>query len=85
MDSLTDQQRQILDLERQFWRTAGAKEDAIRELGLRPTRYYQLVQQLIGIDAALAADPVTVKRLRRIATRQHKLAIVGSASATIRP
>lgn len=68
MDSLTDQQRQILDLERQFWRTAGAKEDAIRALGLTPVRYYQLAAALIWTDAALAADPVTVKRLRRIAT-----------------
>lgn len=70
MDSLTDQQRAILDMERQFWRTSGAKEDAIRELGLTPIRYYQLLQRLIGTDAALAADPVTVKRLRRIADRR---------------
>lgn len=66
MDSLTDQQRAILDMERQFWRTSGAKEDAIRAMGLSPTRYYQLAAALIGTDAALSADPVTVKRLRRI-------------------
>ncbi len=70
MDSLTDQQQAILTLERKFWRTAGAKEDAIRAMGLSPVRYYQLTQRLIWTDAALAADPVTVKRLRRIATRR---------------
>jgi hypothetical protein len=71
VDSLTGQQQAILDLERQFWRTAGAKEEAIRAMGLSPTRYYQLAAALIGTDDALAADPVTVKRLRRIATRQR--------------
>lgn len=30
MDSLSDQQRAILDIERQFWTTVGAKDDAIR-------------------------------------------------------
>ena len=63
---LTEQQQAILDLERRFWRTAGAKEDAIRGLGLSPTRYYQLATQLLDHPAALAADPVTVKRMQRI-------------------
>lgn len=74
MDSLTDQQRTILDLERQFWRASGAKEDAIRALGVAPTRYYQLLQRLIGTQAALAADPVTVKRLQRIASGRRRAA-----------
>lgn len=67
MDTLTEQQRAILDLEAQFWRTAGAKEDAIRAMGLSPTRYYQLLVALIQTEAAMAADPLLVKRLRRIA------------------
>jgi uncharacterized membrane protein len=65
---LTPVQQAILTLERQFWRTAGAKEDAIRAMGLTPVRYYQLLARLIHGEVALAADPVTVKRLRRIAT-----------------
>lgn len=68
MDPLTAQQHAILDLERRFYRTSGAKEDAIRALGLSPVRYYQLLQRLIATPAAVAHDPVTVKRLRRIAT-----------------
>lgn len=67
MDPLTVQQHAILGLERQFWRTAGAKDEAIRAMGLSPTRYYQLVWQLLDTEAALAHDPVTVKRLRQIA------------------
>lgn len=35
-------------------------------MGLTVTRYYQLVNQLADNPAALAAEPVTVKRLQRI-------------------
>lgn len=69
MDTLTDQQREILAIEAQFWRTSGAKDDAIRAMGLSPTRYYQLLTALLDHPAALAADPVTVYRLDRIRRR----------------
>src|SRR5690554_916818 len=70
-DGLTDQQRQILAFERQWWKHAGAKEQAIRDLfGVSATRYYQLLNGLLDEPAALAYDPVLVKRLRRLrATR----------------
>jgi hypothetical protein len=64
MDPLS---QQILALEGQFWKTSGAKDAAIKELGLSPVRYYQLLSQLIQSEDALSADPVLVKRLRRIA------------------
>lgn len=54
-----------LVLEREWFATAGAKEDAIRELGLSPVRYYQKLNQLITTEAAVAYDPVTANRLRR--------------------
>ncbi|NLU68071.1 DUF3263 domain-containing protein [Streptomyces sp. HNM0574] len=45
---------------------AGAKERAIREeLGMSPTRYYQLLNALLDDPRALRHDPVTVNRLRR--------------------
>lgn len=67
MDSLTDQQRAMLDLEREFWATPGGKEDAIvRRFGMTPVRYYQHLTRLLAVPAALAYDPVTVNRLRRI-------------------
>lgn len=69
MDSLTDQQRAMLDLEREWFATAGGKEDAVRSLGLSPTRYYQLLVKLITSRAALEYDSVTVNRLRRMSTR----------------
>ncbi len=49
------------------WKRPGAKEQAIRDqLGLTPTRYMQLLNRLIDQPGALAYDPVTVNRLRRL-------------------
>jgi len=69
--ALTERERLILDFERQWWRHAGAKEQAIRDrFALSSTRYYQAVNALLDNPAALAYDPVLVRRLRRLrATR----------------
>jgi uncharacterized protein DUF3263 len=65
-DELSPREREILAFERQWWRYAGAKEQAIRErFGLSGTRYYQLLNALLEKPAALRADPMLVKRLRR--------------------
>lgn len=69
MDSLTDMEQQILDLEGQWWVTPGRKDAAISDrFGMSASRYYQLLNRLLGSQAALAYDPVTVNRLRRIRT-----------------
>jgi hypothetical protein len=66
-DVLVERERAILDFEKQWWRHAGAKEQAVRDtFGLSPTRYYQLLNGLLERPAALAYDPVLVKRLRRV-------------------
>ncbi|MFI5531413.1 DUF3263 domain-containing protein [Kitasatospora sp. NPDC051853] len=67
MPDLTDRERAVLALEARGWRTAGAKERAVREeLDLSATRYHQLLNALLDRPEALAADPVLVHRLRRI-------------------
>ncbi len=73
---LTDREREILDFEREWWKFAGAKEQAIRErFDLSSTRYYQIVNELIDRDEALEHDPMLVKRLRRMrAARQRQRA-----------
>ena len=73
-DGLTRRDREILTFERQWWKYAGAKEQAIRELfDMSGTRYYQVLNALIDTPAALAADPLLVKRLRRLrASRQRQ-------------
>jgi hypothetical protein len=72
-EGLTRRDAEILAFERQWWKYAGAKEQAVRELfDLSPTRYYQLLNALIDSPAALAHDPMLVKRLRRMrASRQR--------------
>ncbi|WP_405142287.1 DUF3263 domain-containing protein [Sphaerisporangium sp. NBC_01403] len=73
---LTERERELLAFERQWWRHAGAKEQAIREtFGISSTRYYQLLGQLVDRPEAMAHDPMTVKRLRRLrASRQRERA-----------
>jgi hypothetical protein len=64
---LTDRDRAILEFERQWWKYAGAKESAIKELfDLTPPRYYQLLNDIIDRDSALEFDAMLVKRLRRL-------------------
>ena len=76
MAELDDRSRAILAFEREWWKYAGAKEQAIRDrFDLSPTRYYQLLNRLIDDDDALTFDPMLVKRLRRMrAARQRQRA-----------
>jgi hypothetical protein len=73
-DGLNRRDREILAFERQWWKYAGVKEQAIRELfDMSSTRYYQVLNGLIDTPEALAADPMLVKRLRRLrASRQRQ-------------
>jgi hypothetical protein len=70
--ALTDRDREMLAFERQWWRHAGSKEQAIKErFGMSPTRYYQILNALLDVPAALAFDPLVVGRLQRLrATRR---------------
>jgi hypothetical protein len=70
-DGLTDRDRKMLAFERQWWKHAGSKEQAIRDLfAITSTRYYQALNGLLDNPAALAYDPMLVARLRRLrATR----------------
>ena len=70
---LSERDRAILTFERQWWQYAGAKEQAIRELfEMSATRYYQVLNALLDNPAALAHDPMLVKRLRRMRTARAR-------------
>ena len=59
LDGLSERDEQVLAFERQWWKYAGAKESAIRELfDMSATRYYQVLNSLIDDPAALAHDPM---------------------------
>ncbi|GIG01700.1 DUF3263 domain-containing protein [Catellatospora citrea] len=66
-EALSERDRHILAFEKQWWRHAGAKEQAIRDqFEVSATRYYQLLNALLDNPAALEREPVLVGRLRRL-------------------
>ncbi|MGL5851867.1 MAG: DUF3263 domain-containing protein, partial [Phycicoccus sp.] len=70
---LSDRDREVLAFERQWWKYAGSKETAVRELfDMSSTRYYQLLNVLIDTQAALEYDPMLVKRLRRLRSSRQR-------------
>ncbi|HJA60172.1 MULTISPECIES: DUF3263 domain-containing protein [Brevibacterium] len=66
----------VLEFERRWWKYGGAKDHAIRErFDMSATSYFQILNSLLDNPAALASDPMLVKRLRRIrSTRQSERA-----------
>lgn len=68
VEELTERQRDLLDFERAWrFRYGGAKDAAIRDLfDCSPTRYYLELNALLDHPAAYAAEPVLIKRLRRL-------------------
>ena len=64
--SLSELDMRILAFERSLWRSAGAKDREITDaLGVSPTRYYQLLNELIDRPEAAEFDPELIARLRR--------------------
>src|SRR4051812_33766371 len=70
---LSPRDQEILAFERQWWKYAGAKEQAVRELfDMSATRYYQVLNALIDRGEALEHDPMLVKRLRRLRSARQR-------------
>ena len=75
---LTEREQAILDFERSWWQRSGPKEAAIREeLALSPTRYYELLGDLVDHPAARAYDPLVILRLRRVRDRRRRARFEG--------
>ena len=64
---LTDRDRAILDFERSWWVDATvSKEQTIRQkLGMSPGRYYEVLNRLLELPAAMDYDPLVIRRRRR--------------------
>ncbi len=63
----SDLDLRLLDFEREWWRHAGSKESVVKEnFGISLSEYYERLNHLIDSDEALAAQPLLVKRLRRL-------------------
>lgn len=77
MAELTDREQEILAFEREWWRYATAKEQAVRDrFGMTVDGYYRTLSQLLDSDEALEQDPLLVRRLRRLRAtrRRHRAA-----------
>jgi hypothetical protein len=89
-DGLSRREYDVLAFERQWWKYAGAKEDAIKELfSMSATRYYQVLNTLVDRPEALAADPAPLARdiARPVcdAALRHGHGDFGGAVAAMRP
>jgi hypothetical protein len=70
--ALTDTEMAMLELERSWFTYAATKDEAISErFGMTTTVYYQALNALIDRPDALAADPLTVRRLVRMRDRRR--------------
>ncbi len=67
---LTGADELVLDFERSWWRATDDKDSAIRAcFGTTAPVYYRRLARLIEHPAALAHDPLLVRRLRRLVAR----------------
>ena len=74
MAELTELQMRVLAFERSWWQSPWVKEREILDaLGMSPTRYYQLLNELIDQPEAAQFDPELVERLRRRRAARGKL------------
>lgn len=82
--TLSELEQGVLDFERAWWRSAGTKEEAIRNsFGISGTRYYQILNQLLESPIALAQDPILIKRLIRIRDRRIANRRVGRSASRV--
>jgi hypothetical protein len=59
--------RAVLDFERRWWQLPGPKDEMISvELGCSSADYYRYLLGLLEMPEAMAYDPLTVLRLRRL-------------------
>ena len=57
----------VLEFERRWYTYGGAKDHAIRErFDMSAAAYFQVLNSLLENPAAYVADPILIKRLRRI-------------------
>lgn len=86
MEELDEREKAVLDFERSWWKHAGVKEQAIKErFDMSATRYYQLLNELLEKPAALAYDPILVKRLKRLRVYRQRQRVARLLGAEYSP
>jgi hypothetical protein len=77
---LTERERALLDFEGTWWTLDEAKDTMIRAtFACNLDEYYQELNRLIEVPAALAYDPLVVRRLLRLRDRRRRARLEGPA------
>ena len=83
---LSQRDLDILDFERTWWKHAGVKEQAIKErFEMSATRYYQVLNDLLELPAAMEYDPILVKRLKRLRVYRQRQRVARLLGAEYSP
>lgn len=70
---LSQRDRAILDFEQSWWESATPRDQAVREhFQLTESEYAEALNLLITSEAALFAEPLLVRRLRRLRDRRRQ-------------
>lgn len=79
---LTARQRELLEFERTWWQFDEARDDLIRaRFGCTPDEYYAELNRVLELPAAMALDPLVVRRFHRRRLRRRR-ALSTSGDAT---
>jgi hypothetical protein len=83
-DDLTATDLAMLAFEREWWRYAGDKSQAIAQQfdGMSSSRYYELLNSLIDRDAAFDYDSMLIKRLRRLRDQRVRARAARAAASS---
>ena len=80
---LTDQQLEVLEFERLYFRDPAAKRAEIRQrFDVTTTRYFQILNCLLDDPNAMRASPQVVARLRRIRVERQRARTPRDCSST---
>ena len=70
---LSQRDRAILDFEQSWWKSATPRDQAVREqFQLTESEYAEVLNQLVASEAALLAEPLLIRRLRRLRDRRRQ-------------
>tara|TARA_B100001250_G_scaffold160168_1_gene137622 strand:- start:41841 stop:42125 length:285 start_codon:yes stop_codon:yes gene_type:complete len=70
---LNQRDRDILEFEQSWWEAEIPKDQGVRErFQLTESEYVAALDELITSDEALAAEPLLVRRLRRLRDRRRQ-------------
>lgn len=79
-NDLTERERALLDFEGNWWTLDDAKDELIRaRFSCSLDEYYQELNRLLEVPAALAHDPLVVRRLLRLRDRRRRARLDGPA------